>query len=155
MDHSFQRPLENTASPAPAFIPYTVLPAAEAALEQQLGPKSKLQLPQQYQAGFVRALPWVAVLFLPLQLAGVSLVLGLSAFGGVGSTTRALLSAAVFVLDLIALPGLFKRSRRGWAFFTYALSLGALNNLLGASWFGLVISVALVWLAFQVKYRYA
>ena len=59
-----------------------------------------------------------------------------------------------FVLDAIALPGLFARTRKGWAFFSYAILLSALGKVLSLSLFGLLISALMVWIAFQVKYHY-
>jgi len=154
MNSSFDRSLEESAARPSAFVPFTAFPSIESSLERHLGPSSKVLLPAQHQAGFVRALPWVALVFLPLHLSGVALLFGITALGS-GSVLRALLPASVFVLDVLALPGLFKRSRRGWAFFLYALLIGVLNNVLSFSIFGLAVSAALVWLAFQVKYRYA
>jgi len=139
------------------FEPYTAFAGVEQTLEQHLGATSKLQLPDNMRAGFVRFLPWVALFFMPFHFAAVLLLLGISALAAlVGSTSilGALVSAGILVLDVIALPGLFARKRQGWAFFTYAIALGAVGNLLSLSIFGLVMSAALLWLAFQVKYQY-
>lgn len=155
------RPLEHSmteASTKPSgFVPYTVFPALEHTLERQLGPSSKFQLSQQQRDSFVRFLPWVALLFLPLQLGGVMVLLGVSAVAklmGAGSIIPALLSTLTFVLDVIALPGLFSGKRKGWAFFTYALAVGVVSKLISFSLFGLLVSALLFWLAFQVKYHY-
>lgn len=152
------RPLEITHTNKPAgFVPYTVFPALEHAIERQLGQDAKFQLPEDYRSSFVRYLPWIALVFLPLQLGGVMLLLGVSTLAklfGSGSFLPALISTGAFVLDAIALPGLFARSRRGWAFFTYAILLSALGKALSLSFFGLLISALTVWMAFQVKYHY-
>lgn len=140
-----------------SFEPYTAFAPAEEAIEQHLGARSKLQLPPQYRETFVRFLPWMALLFLPLHFGAVLLLLGVSALGtlfGSFSYGAALISTGVFVLDVIALPGLFARSRRGWAFYVYALALSAVGNLLDLSIFGLLFSLAFFWIAFQVKYKY-
>jgi len=151
-------PLEITHTEKPAgFVPYTAFPALEHAIERQLGQDSKFQLPEDYRRSFVRYLPYVAVVLLPLQLGGVLLLLGVSALAklfGSGSFIPALISTGAFVLDAIALPGLFAGSRKGWAFFTYAILLSALGKALSLSLFGLLVSTALVWIAFQVKYHY-
>ena len=126
-------------------------------LERYLGAAGKFQRSEQQRSSFVRFLPWMALLFLPLQLGGVLLLLGATAVAklmGTGSLLPALLSTATFVLDLIALQGLFSGKRKGWAFFTYALAVGVVGNLLSFSLFGLLISALMFWLAFQVKYRY-
>jgi hypothetical protein len=151
-------PLEITHTDKPAgFVPYTVFPAVEHAIERQLGQESKFQLPDDYRRNFVRYLPWIALFFLPLQLGGVLLLLGVSALAklfGAGSFVPALISTGAFVLDAIALPGLFANTRKGWAFFCYAILLSALGNVLSLSLFGLLVSTLTVWIAFQVKYHY-
>lgn len=139
------------------FEPYTAFGSVEQTLEQHLGAASKLQLPENMRENFVRFLPWVALLFLPVHFAAVLLLLGVSALAtlvGSPSIISALVSVGVLVLDVIALPGLFARKRQGWAFFTYAIAVGALSDLLSFSIFGLVISAALLWFSFQVKYQY-
>ena len=159
MDRPLQHPmteLEVETKPG-GFVPYTMFPALEHALERQLGPDSKFQLPPRQRAGFVRFLPWVALLLLPLQLGGVLLVLGLSAVAklmGAGSIFPAVISVVTFALDLIALPGLFAGTRKGWTFFAYAIAVGALSNVISMSLLGLLMSALMLWLAFQVKYEY-
>lgn len=156
MDHPLEHESSQASRPA-GFVPYTVFPGLEHALERQLGQASKFQLREEQRDGFVRYLPWIALLMLPLQLGGVLLLLGISAFAkllGSGSFLPALISAGAFVLDVIALPGLFSNTRKGWAFFTYAIMLGALGKAISLSLFGLLISALLLWIAFQVKYRY-
>jgi hypothetical protein len=63
-------------------------------------------------------------------------------------------SVGIFVLELIALPGLFARSRRGWAFYTYARVAGLVLRLFNFSLFGLLSGVLFLWVAFQIKYEY-
>lgn len=141
----------------PAFAAYTAFPPVEEALEQQLGDKGKLILPERYREGFVKFLPWVVLLFLPIHFAAVLLLLGVTALGtlfGSFSFGGALLSSGVFLLDVIALPGLFARTRKGWTFWVYALALGAASSLLSLSVFGLLMSVVFFWVAFQIKYQY-
>lgn len=139
------------------FVAYTAFPPVEEALEQQLGEQGKLKLPERYREGFVKFLPWFVLLFLPLHFAAVLLLLGVTALGtlfGSFSFGGALLSSGVFVLDIIALPGLFARTRKGWTFWLYALALGAASSLLSLSVFGLLMSVVFFWVAFQIKYQY-
>jgi hypothetical protein len=157
MDQSLERPLDQAATEPSGFVPFTAFPALERGLERHLGPRSKLQLPERHQENFVRFLPWAALLMLPLHFGGVILLLGVTAIAklfGSGSIMFALLSTAVFALDAFALPGLFAGKRRGWTLFTYALALGVVRNIVSLSGFGMLISAGLLWLAFQVKYRY-
>jgi hypothetical protein len=145
------------ANATPGFVAYTAVPSAEQLLEQHLGANAAFKLPPSYQEGFVKFLPWFVLIFLPFHIAGVLLLFGVTAlamlvgsFGWLG----AIFSALILACDVIALPGLFKRTRNGWAFFVYAQALGALSNLLNFSLFGLLVSVAMFWIAFQVKYKY-
>ncbi|MDB4984889.1 MAG: chromate transporter [Myxococcaceae bacterium] len=147
----------DAATQARIFEPYTVFPDAEAWLEEQLGEGAKLQLSARWREGFVRWLPWIAVVLLPLHLAAVLVLLGISAvatFLGSTSIFVALASLAVAVLEIVALPGLFARTRRGWAFYTYARVLGTGLRLLHFSVFGLLLGVVSLWIAFQVKREY-
>lgn len=140
------------------FIAYSHFPQAEQFLEQYLGERARVLLPPEWRENFVRYLPWVAVVFLPIHFLLVLTLLGVSAFAallGHVSFLSGLLAVAVLACDVIALPGLFKRSRQGWTFFTYALLFGVVENLLSFSLFGLAMDVVLVWFAFQVKYRYS
>ncbi len=140
-----------------AFEAYTVFPPAEEALEQYLGAKAKVQLPERHRQMFVRFLPWIAVVFLPFHFAAVLLLLGvtgLAALFGSFSFIGAVIATGVFVLELIALPGLFGKSRRGWAFYVYALAVSTIGNLVRLSLFGLLMSVLFAWIAFQIKYHY-
>jgi hypothetical protein len=142
---------------APSFVAYTAVPAAEQLLEQHLGANAAVKLPPNLQEGFVKFFPWITLIFLPFHIAAVLLLFGFTAlamfFGSFGWVS-AIFSAAILVCDVIALPGLFKRTQKGWTFFVYAQAIAALSNLVSFSIFGLLVSVALFWVAFQVKYKY-
>jgi hypothetical protein len=151
------QPLISTSTGPTGFEPYTAFPGVEQALERQLGPDSKFQMSELQRRNFVRYLPWFALLMLPFQLGGLLLLFGITALAkifGSASFLPSLISAGAFVLDFIALPGLFSGSRKGWAFFTYALLLSALGDALSLSLFGLICSGLLLWVTFQVKYQY-
>jgi hypothetical protein len=149
-------PVSAVESP-PVFVPYTAFKRAEELLEEHLGQRAKVLLPPNYRAGFVRWLPWIAVVFLPFHAAALLLLLGISSlamFVGSTSIVFALVSVGIFVLELIALPGLFARSRRGWTFYTYARVAGLVLRLFSFSLIGLITGVLFLWVAFQVKYEY-
>lgn len=150
--------LEASVEPAPhAFEAYTAFPPAEEALEQHLGEKAKLKLQERHRQGFVKYLPWIALVFMPVHFAALLLLLGITALAtlfGSFSYAGALLSTAIFVLYALALPGLFGKTRRGWAFYVYALAVSALGSLVRLSLVGLLLDAALLWVAFQVKYEY-
>jgi hypothetical protein len=56
---------------------------------------------------------------------------------------------------VIALPGLFARTRKGWAFFMYGQFVIVLGDLLKGSLFGLAVMAVVIWAAFQVKHHYS
>ncbi len=150
-------PVFAPAEDVPTFEAYTAFAPVEEALEQHLGAKAKLQLPARQRQTFARFLPWIALAFLPAHFAAVLLLLGVSALAalfGSFSFVGALVTAGVFVLELIALPGLFGKTRRGWAFYVYALALSTAGNLVRFSLFGLFANAAFLWIAFQIKYQY-
>lgn len=149
---------EPEAAASPSFVPYTRFPDVERFLEEHLGQQSKAQLPPQHRETFVRALPWINAVFLPFYATGVLFLLGVSAlsalFGHPFALLGALLSIGCFTIALIALPGLFSRSRRGWEFYSYARGLGLLLSVLDFSLIGALFGLVGLWLAFQVKYEY-
>lgn len=140
------------------FAPYTVVPQLEQLLEEHLGARSKMLMPVAHQETFVRIFPWFALAFLPFHFGAVSLLLGATAVAtlvGYFAWTSVWLPLATLVFDVIALPGLFARTRKGWAFFMYAQAASTVASLLDASLFGLVTSGLIFWVAFQVKRHYA
>jgi hypothetical protein len=153
MDEPFHPTLE-----MPAFQAYTALPQVELWLEEQLGERGKLpRLSQRFRDGYVRYTPWVMLVFMPLHFLAVLLVLGVSGVAtllGHPSFVAALVTVAMFVLQALALPGMFARSRRGWTLALYALGIGALSQLLRLSLVGLLFHAGFLWLAFQAKYEY-
>jgi hypothetical protein len=64
------------------------------------------------------------------------------------------LSGAILVLDMLALPGLFNRKRRGWVWAYYAQLLSVLSSLLSFSLFSVLLSGAFLWLLYQVRSYY-
>jgi hypothetical protein len=147
------------AADAERFVPYTPFSAAERQLERHLGAQSKLLLPERHRRGWVRSMPWFVLAFVPFQLLGIAVVLGLTALTALIDPAASVLSSALVlagsVLSVAALPGLFKRTRTGWALYTYSIVLGLLWSVITLSVFGTLISVGLVWLMFQLKYHYA
>lgn len=157
MENTNLQPASPEGVPQP-FIAYTALPQAEQWVEQHLGANAPFKLPTQHQETFVKLFPWVTLVFMPFHFAAVMLLFGVTALAslvGHFGWTSAILSAATLACDVIALPGLFKRARRGWAFFVYAQVIGIVSDLVSSSLFGLVTSIALLWISFQVKYKYS
>jgi hypothetical protein len=139
-----------------SFVAYTPFARAEQWLEQQLH-KVPVSLPQGWPESIVKAAPWVWLLMLPVRAFALLLLLGSTALGalfGSFAMLGLLLGIGIFVCDALSLPGLFKRTRQGWAFMVYADVLLALDALVSLSFFTLLISLFVLWLAVQVKPQY-
>ena len=148
---------EGTPNTVPPFVAFTRFPQAEAFLEAHLGEAAPVRLPERWRHNLVRSYPWIALAFVPLDLALGAMLVGVTIFTallGNVSVFSSVLCLAMLALHIMALPGLFKRQRRGWTYFVYGLVPMAINGLLDVSLFGLAVVLALAFGAFQVKYRY-
>jgi len=62
---------------------------------------------------------------------------------------------AGFVLMLLAIPGLFKRSKIGWNYVYYSVLVNAVYSLINMQLFGLIVGTLIsFYLLFQVKSYY-
>lgn len=141
-----------------AFVAYTAAPQVERLMEEYLGEQAKVLMPEKHRETFVKLAPWFALVFLPIHFAAVMLLFGVTALAtlvGHVSWGGALLSGAILVCKAIALPGLFKRSRHGWAFLAYAECVALLSEVFRGSLFGAATTVLVLWILFQVKSRYS
>jgi hypothetical protein len=123
-------------------------------------------IPTKWKEVLVKFLPWITlvmfILFLPIVLAvlGIgALLLPFSFIGGVGNgmmyTLAVIVLAASLVLEALAIPGLFKQTRRSWNLLFYAALINALYNLLTFNLSGLVIGTLIsLYLLFQIKSYY-
>src|SRR5437868_13651664 len=88
-------------------------------------------LPEKWQLVLVKYLPWITLILLILALPVVLALFGLSLFlaplsfmGGVGNGVQYMLAIGVLIITLIleamAIPGLFKRSKSAWRLLYYS-----------------------------------
>jgi hypothetical protein len=150
------------------FPPSTDNAGPYAILEKELAPLFLDKLPPAplgLKEGFVKYFPWITVVLMVLLLPVLLLALGLGTMlapfgflGGLGSGFLGIaalaLSGAILVLDMLALPGLFNRKRRGWVWAYYAQLLSVLSSLLSFSLFSVLLSGAFLWLLYQVRSYY-
>ncbi|MGY2130659.1 chromate transporter [Hymenobacter sp. HD11105] len=150
------------------FPPSTDNAGPYAILEKELAPLFLDKLPPAplgLKEGFVKYFPWITVVLMVLLLPVLLLALGLGTmlapFGflsGLGSGFLGIaalaLSGAILVLDMLALPGLFNRKRRGWVWAYYAQLLSVLSSLLSFSLLSVLLSGAFLWLLYQVRSYY-
>lgn len=123
-------------------------------------------LPANIKEAIVKFAPWITLVVLILTLPLVLAVLGLGALvtpfaflGGVTAGTNFILtllfSGVSLVLEALAIPGLFKRSKKAWNLIFYAALLGGIQNVVTFNLGGLLIGTLLsLYLLFQVKEYY-
>ena len=59
------------------------------------------------------------------------------------------------ILEIMALPGLFKQQRKSWNLLYYSVLASALYNLLSLNLFGLIIGTLIsLYILFQIKKSY-
>lgn len=147
----------------PKLPPYSFLPQLEGWLEEYLGQKAP-QLPERWRQTIAKIGPWVTlvvlILTIPALLAllgfGFAVVstLGVAVHYGAWSWFIWLLTLGSLVLEIIALPGLFKRTKFGWSFIFYAALLGGVTNILSINIGGLIGTVLSLYIIFQIKNQY-
>ena len=120
-------------------------------------------LPTKGREVIVKIAPWLTVvsivLSVPAVLAGMGISASFSRAGmyGYGYSVGYwwIFSAAIIVLDILALPGLFKPSKSGWMFVFYGVLVGGLSSVLMMNLVGAIISLAIsFYILFQVKAYY-
>jgi hypothetical protein len=135
---------------------------APAILENELSTflidKAPVQLPDNFKEGFVKYFPYVLLVLMVLSaLAVIPLVIGIAvllATGAVYSLVLVAIGLVSIILNVMALPGLFKQQRGSWVLAYYADLLGLLSNILSISVVGIVISILFLFVMFQVKSYY-
>lgn len=137
----------------------------ETTLDLYLGQKVP-PLPENWKAVIVKFLPWITlillILSLPVLLAffGLSVVLlPASAIAGPTASFNYLIAviflAISLILEVMALPGLFKQQRKSWSLLYYSTLTNALYNLLSFNLFGLIIGTLIsLYILFQIKKYY-
>ncbi len=123
-------------------------------------------LPDNVKEIIVKIAPWFAaismLMLLPLILAafGISAVaMPFSYLGGLrmgfGYTLSLVFSFGMIVLELMALPGLFKRKGSAWRLMYYSTLLSLVQQLFSFDLGGLILGGAIsFYFLFQVKSKY-
>lgn len=128
--------------------------------------KKAPELPTGVKEFIVQFGPWITLILLILAAPALLALLGIGAIltpfsfvGGVGAGFSYIItivfSIVIIVLEAMAIPGLFSRSRKGWNLLYYSTLLSGLQSLLTMNLFGLVIGTLIsLYLLFQVKSYY-
>lgn len=124
------------------------------------------RLPDSVREVLVKIAPWLVLIGVVFSLPAVLSLLGFGAFFGpwmmwgrymMGGNyyLSLILSLVIIILEIIALPGLFHRARRGWLFAFYALLVSGLQNLLPGNIVGLILCLLIgFYILFQVRSSY-
>jgi hypothetical protein len=138
----------------------------ETEIEKLVLSKSIPGLPDNVKELIVKLSPWFAVISMlmlaPLILAafGISAIaLPFSYLGGLhmgfGYTLGLVFSFGMIVLELMAIPGLFKRAQKAWRLMFYVTLLSLVQQLFSFNLGGMVISAVIsFYFLFQVKSKY-
>jgi hypothetical protein len=129
--------------------------------------KAPFHLPPTAREWIVKYGPWITLVLMVLALPVILAILGLgSIFGaglvmtGYGSYHYTYLLSGIFalvsfVMEALALPGLFARSLKGWQMVYYAVLVGAIGQLVGGNIIGMIIDVIIsMYFLFEIREYY-
>ena len=120
-------------------------------------------LPKNLKEAIVNCGPWLILVSLVFSLPAILAIFGLGAIsmpfsylGGIRSgynfSLNFIFTYAIIILNAVALPGLFKRTRQGWKFLFYSSLVAFVQNLLTFNLGSLVVGSAISWyFLFQIK----
>lgn len=144
------------------------LTQVEGTLDEYFGRKAP-QLPENIKEIIVKIAPYLTIVGIIFSVPAVLLLLGLTGvatliapMGGVPSVAAVptmwlsgLLLLPVIILEAMAIPGLFARTRAGWQYVYWAQLVSIVSSLLSLNFFGAIIGGAIgFYLLFQVKSHY-
>lgn len=143
----------------------SAMSSLESTLEKYLVDKAP-GIPENIKEIIVKFSPWLALIFFIISLPAILFALGIgtiftpfSYLGGLrvgmSYTIGMIFTAAVLVIEAIAIPGLFKRSISAWKLLFYASLLSGVQALISFNLGGLIIGTGLsLYVLFQVKSYY-
>jgi hypothetical protein len=141
---------------------HNVLKDVENFFNTYLHQKVPFHLPPYMREWIVKYFPWiimvVMLLTLPaaldaLGLGGQGIAYHLSIFGQV--TIYEIFALAALVLEAFALPGLFKRSLKGWHLVYYAVLIAAIGQLFVGEIVNAIFNILIsMYFMFQIREYY-
>jgi hypothetical protein len=137
----------------------------ESFFDEYLGKKAPA-FPSNIKQGIVKFGPWVLVVLLIIGFFGIFAGLGLTlasipvlfaqnAGQAILIILTTLLALATFIMQAIAVPGLFKTKKSSWYLVYYATLLGFIQSLLVVNIVsGLIFTAIGLYILFQIKSYY-
>lgn len=142
----------------------------EAILDEYLVKKAPFTLPDSAKEFIVKVMPYVIIIFAVMAIPVILLGLGLSAIFaplallagvvtgssfGVSIFINAAVAVVTLVIELMAVKGLFARTKRGWRLVFYASIIGLVGNILSFQIINGILGAIIGWyFLFQVKEKY-
>ncbi|HOW60641.1 MAG TPA: hypothetical protein P5548_01020 [Candidatus Moranbacteria bacterium] len=142
----------------------------EAFLEEYLVKKAPFAIPAGGKEFIVKVAPYLIIIFAIIAIPGILLALGLSTvlapFAMVGyaighgfgflALISLVISIVVVVMELIAVPGLFKRTKGGWKLVFYASIVSLIGSIISVAGIisGIIGAIIGWYILFQVKELY-
>ncbi|MDO8601980.1 MAG: hypothetical protein Q7R62_02560 [bacterium] len=119
-------------------------------------------LPTKAREIIVKIAPWLALIMIVMAAPAVLALIGLGGYlgryamyGSYGGGWFWIFSAAIILLNILALPGLFKPSKSGWTYSLYAVLVSGAANLLRGDIMGLLVGLIVgFYILFQIKSYY-
>ncbi|HCQ31086.1 TPA: hypothetical protein DIU27_01720 [Candidatus Collierbacteria bacterium] len=125
-------------------------------------------LPKSVKEFIVSVAPWLEVIGAVFTLPAIFALFGFNAMmygtpygsyvnarAGYGFSLSTLFLFVGLVLMILAIPGLFKRSKVGWNYVFYSVLINAVYSLLSYQLFGMIVGTLIsLYLLFQVKSYY-
>ena len=142
----------------------------EAMLDEYLVKKAPFALPKEAKEFIVKFSPYLiivlAVLALPIIFAAVGLTTAVAPFAmmggygpgygwGFGAMISTIVAIVTIIMELIAVPGLFKRTKASWRLVFYATIVSLIGGILSGGIIGAIIGAIIGWyILFQIKDMY-
>ncbi|MFA6016957.1 MAG: hypothetical protein WC744_02630 [Patescibacteria group bacterium] len=142
----------------------------EGILEEYLVKKAP-SLPKEWKEIIVKFSPYLAIIGVLMGIPGVLALLGAGAilaplgfvggmmsgrpFLGVGFIVNVVFLGLMVVLEALAIPGLFSRSKKAWTLLYWSALVGVVQNIVSFNVGGLIIGGLIsMYFLFQVKEYY-
>lgn len=128
--------------------------------------KAPFHIPAKAKEIIVNFSPWITILFLVLSIPVALIAWGFSfvvlpfiaMFGTVGGFKNIAYSAVsivTWILMIMALPGLFSKTLKGWRFVYYSCLVSALAQLFMGQIFGMLFGLVIsLYILFEIKEYY-
>lgn len=157
--------MASKASKKSSSTPKLNINELEKTLDLYFGQKAPA-LPKGFKRAIVDYGPWLLLIVLIISLPGLLAVFGLGTLalpftymGGMRYGARMsayyLFAVAMAILEIVALPGLFKKAKKSWRLLFYVSLIAFTENLVRFDLGSLVIGSIVNWyFLFQIKDQY-